>query len=49
MTQEELAELVGVTRQTIYSIERGNYAPSVALALRLAAAFKTTVEKLFAL
>ena len=49
MTQQELAERVGVTRQTILSIERGNYNPSVELALRLAAAFGTTVEKLFAL
>ena len=49
MTQQELAEKVGVTRQTILSIERGNYNPSVDLALRLARVFGTTVEKLFEL
>ena len=49
LTQEELAEKVGVSRQTIIAIERGNYAPSVALALKLAKILKTTVEKLFAL
>lgn len=49
MTQQELAERVGVTRQTILSIERGNYNPSVELALRLAGAFGTTVEELFSL
>ncbi len=47
MTQEELAERVGVTRQTIISIEKGNYTPSVLLALKLARAFKVPVEELF--
>ncbi|RMG47818.1 MAG: transcriptional regulator [Acidobacteria bacterium] len=47
LTQQELAERVGVTRQTILAIEKGNYTPSVALALRLAAVFGTTVEALF--
>lgn len=47
MTQQDLAERVGVTRQTILSIEKGNYNPSVELALRLAHELKTTVEKLF--
>lgn len=49
MTQQELADLVGVTRQTIISIEGGRYNPSVGLALRLAEAFDTTVEELFEL
>lgn len=49
MTQEELAETVGVTRQTIISIERGRYNPSVGLALRLAKAFAVAVEDLFQL
>lgn len=48
-TQVELAEKVGVTRQTIIAIEKGDYTPSVALALRLAKVFKTPVEDLFAL
>ena len=49
LTQAELAEKVGVTRQTIIAIEKGDYTPSVALALRLAKVFKTSVEDLFAL
>lgn len=46
-TQEELAEKVGVTRQTIIAIEKGNYTPSVLLALKLAACFNVPVEQLF--
>ena len=49
MTQEDLAERVGATRQTILAIEKGNYNPSVGLALRLAAVFHVTVEDLFQL
>jgi putative transcriptional regulator len=49
LTQQELAERVGVSRQTILSIEKGKYTPSVALALRLAAVFGVRVEDLFAL
>jgi putative transcriptional regulator len=48
-TQEELAERVGVTRQTIIAIEKGNYAPSVALALKLAKVFHIRVEDLFSI
>lgn len=47
LTQEELARKVEVTRQTIISIEKGNYVPSVLLALRLAKTFKKAVEELF--
>lgn len=47
MTQEDLASAVSVTRQTIIAIEKGNYTPSVALALSLAKVFRTTVEALF--
>ena len=47
ITQEELARAIGVTRQTIIAIEKGNYTPSVALALSCARFFNTTVEKLF--
>lgn len=47
-TQAELAEAVGVSRQTVIAIERGDYAPSVYLALRIAAALGATVEELFA-
>ncbi len=47
MTQQQLASLVGVTRQTIIAIERGGYLPSVQLALRLASAFGMPVEAIF--
>lgn len=49
LTQAALAERVGVTRKTINTIERGIFAPSVILALRLAEAFDTRVEALFEL
>jgi len=47
MTQQELADRVGVTRQTIFSIEKGRYNPSVGLALKLAEVFGVSVEALF--
>ncbi len=47
MTQEELAEAVSVSRQTIIAIEKGNYTPSLLLAMQLAKFFKTNVEELF--
>jgi len=47
MTQQELAERVRVTRQTILSIEKGRYTPSVGLALRLARVFGVAVEDIF--
>ena len=47
ITQEALAELVGVSRQTIISIEKGNYVPSLELAFKFAHEFKISVEKLF--
>ena len=49
LSQQQLAEMVGVSRQTIVSIERGDYAPSVKLALLLAARLGTKVEDLFIL
>jgi putative transcriptional regulator len=49
ITQQELADRVGVTRQTILSIEKGKFRPSVELALRLARALGTSVEHLFEL
>lgn len=48
LTQEQLAELCGVTRKTINTVERGHFIPSTLLALKLAAALATTVEALFA-
>ncbi len=47
VTQEELAIAVGVSRQTIIAIEKGNYTPSVALALKLSHKFNILVEQLF--
>ena len=49
MTQQELAELAGVSRQSIISIESGKYRPSVELALRLARVLEVNVEDLFQL
>lgn len=49
LSQAELADLVSVSRQTIIAIERGDYSPSVKLALQLARVFGTTVEQLFEL
>jgi len=49
MSQQRLAELVGVSRQTIVSIERGDYSPSVKLALLLAEKLGAKVENLFVL
>ncbi len=46
-TQEELAGALGVSRQTIIAIEKGNYTPSVELALKIAQFFKLPVEKIF--
>ncbi|MDG3009783.1 helix-turn-helix transcriptional regulator [Rhodococcus sp. D2-41] len=47
LTQAELAAAAGVSRQTIIAIERGDYAPSVYLAIRIARAMDTTVEAIF--
>ena len=47
MTQQELAEKVGVTRQTIVAIEKQSYSPSLELAFKLARAFDKRVEEVF--
>jgi len=49
ITQEELADIVGVTRQTIIAIEKGNYTPSVILALKIAKFFKKPLEEIFSI
>jgi putative transcriptional regulator len=49
MTQQQLAEKVGVTRQTIIAIEKGSFNPSVKLALKLSKILSETVESLFSL
>lgn len=47
MTQKDLADRVGVTRQTIVAIENAKYFPSLELAFRIAREFNTTVENVF--
>ena len=49
LTQAELAEMVGVSRKTINTVENGVFVPSTVLALKLAKALGTTVEELFTL
>jgi putative transcriptional regulator len=49
ITQEELAKKVGVTRQTIISIEQGKYIASLSLALKIANVFDAKVEDIFTL
>ncbi|KAF1299636.1 transcriptional regulator [Enterococcus sp. JM4C] len=47
LTQEELAKLVNVSRQTIISLEKGSYVPSLELALDISNVFETNVEQVF--
>ncbi len=47
MTQQDLADKVGVTRQTIISMEKDKYSPSLELAFRIALAFGEPLEKVF--
>lgn len=47
MSQEELADAVGITRQSIHSIEKGKFIPSTLLALKLAKYFRKPVEEIF--
>ena len=47
MTQAQLAERIGVTRQTIIAIEQGRYAPSLEAAFRIARAFSAPLEQVF--
>ncbi len=47
MTQQELADKVGVTRQTIIATEAGRYAPSLPLAFRIAQTFGVPIEQVF--
>lgn len=49
MTQEDLAASVGVSRQTIIAMEKGNYIPSLMLAMQLSHVFKVPIEDLFSL
>lgn len=47
MTQQQLADKVGVTRQTIVALEKGKYSPSLELAFRIAHAFNLPLEDVF--
>lgn len=47
MTQAELAERIGVTRQTVIAIEQGRYSPSLEVAFRIAQVFKVSVDDVF--
>ena len=47
INQQELGKLVGASRQTISLIERGDYSPSVTLAIKIAKVFDVTVEEAF--
>ena len=49
ISQTELAQKVGVTRQTIYAIEKGKFTPSVVLAFKIAKALKVDINYLFTL
>ncbi|MGB8218796.1 MAG: helix-turn-helix transcriptional regulator [Methanoregula sp.] len=47
LTQEDLAQAIGVTRQTILAIEKGKYVPSLDLAFRISHYFKVNIEEVF--
>ena len=47
MTQQALAEIVGVTRQTIVAVEKGKYSPSLEVAFRIALALKKPLDEVF--
>ena len=47
LTQQELADRIGVTRQTVNAMERNKYSPSLEVAFRIARVFKVTLEKVF--
>jgi putative transcriptional regulator len=47
MTQQQLADLIGTSRMTVYSIESGKYVPSTVLALKIAGVFEKPVEAIF--
>ena len=47
LTQEDLSQAIGVTRQTILAIEKGKYVPSLDLAFRISRYFKVNIEEIF--
>ena len=46
-TQEQFAQMIGVTRQTIISLEKGSYTPSLLLAMQIARVFERPIESIF--
>jgi putative transcriptional regulator len=48
-TQQQLADEIGVTRQTVIAIEKGNYIPSILLAIKLSRTLKHPVEEIFSI
>jgi putative transcriptional regulator len=49
LSQSDLAQLIGASRQTIAMIEKGDYSPSIVLALKIAAIFREPVERVFSI
>ena len=47
MTQQALADAIGVTRQTVFAIEKGKYSPSLEVAFRIAETFSVTLDEVF--
>ena len=47
MTQQQLAECIGVTRQTVVAIEKAKYSPSLEVAFRIAATFEVPLDEVF--
>ncbi len=47
MTQQALADAVGVTRQTIFAIEKGKYSPSLEVAFKISDVFEVSIEQIF--
>lgn len=47
MTQQALADIIGVTRQTVFAIEKGKYSPSLEVAFRIAEVFSVTLDEVF--
>ncbi len=49
LTQADLAQKIGVSRQTVHAVEKGKYVPSTLLALKMATVFEVSVEEIFQL
>ena len=49
LTQQQLADEIGVTRQTVIAIEKGNYIPSILLAIKLSRTLRRPIEEIFSI